>query len=60
MNEVCLSAKEVALIKEALQTEYASDREAADKLVRKIDILFQEPGDEGGYIGVEVQDGPHQ
>ena len=57
MNEVHLSAEELILIKEALQTEFVSDRKAAEKLIKKVDILLQEPGDEGGYIGVEVQDG---
>jgi len=59
MNEVCLSAEELELIKTALQTEYVENRKLADKVVRKIDLLLQEPGEEGGYIGVEVEDGSH-
>ena len=55
MNEVRLSSDELELIKEALQTEFVSDRKAADKLIRKIDILLQEPGEEGGYLGVEME-----
>lgn len=55
MNEVRLSSDELELIKEALQTEFVSDRKAAEKLIRKIDILLQEPGEEGGYIGVEME-----
>lgn len=56
MNEVHLSAEELALIKEALQTEFVSDRKAAEKLIRKIDMLLQEPGEEGGFIGVELEE----
>ena len=55
MNEVRLSSDELELIKEALQTEFVPDRKAAEKLIRKIDILLQEPGEEGGYIGVEME-----
>lgn len=56
MNEVHISSNELKLIKEALQTEFVSDRKAAEKLIRKIDILLQEPGEEGGFIGVELED----
>lgn len=55
MNEVHISSDELKLIKEALQTEFVSDRKAAEKLIRKIDILLQEPGEEGGFIGVELE-----
>lgn len=60
MNEVHINQEELELIKTALQTEYVEDRALAEKVIAKIDILLKEPGDEGGYIGVEVQDGPHQ
>lgn len=59
MNEVHISQEELELIKTALQTEYVENRKLADKVVQKIDILLQEPGKEGGYIGVEVEDGTH-
>lgn len=55
MNEVCLSAEELELIKTALQTGYVENRKLADKVAKKIDILLQEPGEEGGYIGMEVE-----
>lgn len=55
MNEVSLSQEELELIKTAIQTECVQDRRLADKVVQKIDILLQEPGEEGGYIGVEVE-----
>ena len=54
MNEVSLSQEELELIKTALQTEYVENRKLADKIVQKIAILLQEPGEEGGYIGVEL------
>ena len=56
MNEACLSAEELELIKTALQTEYVENRKLADKVAKKIDILLQEPGEEGGFIGVELED----
>ena len=55
MNEVSLSQEELELIKTAIQTECVQDRRLADKVVQKIDILLQEPCEEGGYIGVEVE-----
>ena len=55
MNEVHISQEELELIKTALQTEYVENRKLADKVVQKIDILLQEPGEEGGYIGVETE-----
>ena len=55
MNEVSLSQEELELIKTAIQTECVQDRRLADKVVQKIEILLQEPGEEGGYIGVEME-----
>lgn len=56
MNEVNFSAEEWEVIKKALSFEFSGDRETAEKIIRKIDILLKDPGDEGGYIGVELGD----
>lgn len=52
MNEVNLTSEEWIIIRNALLRHHSK---ATDIIIRKIDILLKEPGDEGGYVGVELK-----